>query len=137
MISTLPSLHATFLATLTEKLKLDDRFEALLAGGSMVHGGFDEHSDIDLVPVVRWEDYAQVLAERREIAGGLGNLLSAFTGEHVGEPRLLICLYGPELLHVDLKWICCKLFDYRRCGKEPSTIFGGFGCSRAVSSTSP
>jgi hypothetical protein len=27
------------------------------------------------------------------------------TFEHVGEPRLLICLYGPELLHVDLKFV--------------------------------
>ena len=53
MTSTLPFLHTAFLETLTEKLKQDDRFEALLAGGSMVHGGFDEHSDIDLVPVVK------------------------------------------------------------------------------------
>jgi hypothetical protein len=105
MTSTLPFLHTAFLETLIEKLKQDDRFEALLAGGSMVHGGFDEHSDIDLVPVVRSDAYARVLHERREIAGGLGNLISAFTGEHVGEPRLLICLYGPELLHVDLKFV--------------------------------
>jgi hypothetical protein len=46
----------------------DDRFEALLAGGSIVHGGFDEHSDIDLVPVVRDDAYAQVMATRRETA---------------------------------------------------------------------
>jgi hypothetical protein len=32
-------------------------------------------------------------------------LLAAFTGEHVGEPRLLVCLYGPPLLHVDLKFV--------------------------------
>ena len=36
---------------------------------------------------------------------GFGELLAAFTGEHVGEPRLLICLYGPQLLHVDLKFV--------------------------------
>ena len=34
MTSTLPLLHTAFLETLIEKLKLDDRFEALLAGGS-------------------------------------------------------------------------------------------------------
>lgn len=83
MISTLPLLHNAFLEAFIEKLKLDDRFEALLAGGPMVHGGLDEHSDIDLMPVVRTEAYAQVLAERREIAASLGNLLSTFAGEHV------------------------------------------------------
>jgi hypothetical protein len=31
-------------------------------------------------------------------------LLVGFTGEHVGEPRVLICLYGPPVLHVDLKF---------------------------------
>jgi hypothetical protein len=32
-------------------------------------------------------------------------LLSSFTGEHVGEPRLLIALFGPPLVHVDLKFV--------------------------------
>ena len=45
------------------------------------------------------------MAQRKVLAGTLGHLLHAFTGEHVGEPRLLICLYGPELLHVDLKFM--------------------------------
>lgn len=38
-------------------------------------------------------------------AARLGPLLAAFTGEHVGEPRLLICLYGPPRVHVDLKFV--------------------------------
>src|ERR1700757_3262078 len=125
MTSTLPSLHTAFLETLIEKLKLDDRFEALLAGGSIVHGGFDEHSDIDLVPGIRSDAYAQVPAERREIAGGLGNLLSAFTGEHVGEPRLLICLYGPELLHVDLKF--AVLSDLKHLVERPKILWARDG----------
>ena len=125
MTSTLPSLHLTFLETLIEKLKLDDRFEALLAGGSMVQGGFDEHSDIDLLPVIRSDAYGHVLAERREIARGLGNLLSAFTGEHVGEPRLLICLYGPELLHVDLKFVV--LADLKHLVERPKILWARDG----------
>jgi len=32
-------------------------------------------------------------------------LLAAFPGDHVGELRLLICLYGPPLLHVDFKFV--------------------------------
>ena len=38
-------------------------------------------------------------------AAGLGPLLACFTGEHVGEPRLLIALYGPPPVHVDLKFV--------------------------------
>ena len=45
------------------------------------------------------------VAERLVIAERLGPLLAGFTGEHVGEPRLIICLYGPPLLHVDLKFV--------------------------------
>jgi hypothetical protein len=71
----------------------------------MVQGGFDAFSDLDLVIVVEPPTYAEVMAGRREIAAGLGELLSAFSGEHVGEPRLFICLYGPDLLHVDLKFV--------------------------------
>ena len=51
------------------------------------------------------EKYQEVLNERKEIAKSIGPLLEAFTGEHVGEPRLLICLYGPPLLHVDFKFV--------------------------------
>ncbi len=35
----------------------------------------------------------------------LGHFLSGFTGEHVGEPRVLICLYDNPLLHVDIKFL--------------------------------
>jgi hypothetical protein len=105
MTNTLPSQHAAFLERLVDKMTQDDRFEALLAGGSIVHGGFDELSDLDLVPVVRDDAYAQMTTQKRAVAERFGDLLAAFTGEHVGEPRLLICLYGPELLHVDLKFV--------------------------------
>jgi hypothetical protein len=121
MTSTLPPLHTTFLKALTQKLEHDDRFEALLAGGSMVHGGFDHLSDIDLVLVVNDDAYPRVIAERRMIAAGFGNLLSAFTGEHVGEPRLLICLYGPELLHVDLKFVI--LSDLTHLVERPKILW--------------
>ena len=42
---------------------------------------------------------------RVQLAESLHLLLAAFTGEHVGEPRLLICLYRSPLLHVDLKYV--------------------------------
>jgi hypothetical protein len=77
----------------------------LTAGGSAVHGGMDRWSDLDLVVIC--EDGAQphLLREATAFAGQIGPLLSAFTGEHVGEPRLLICLFGPDPVHVDLKFV--------------------------------
>ena len=65
----------------------------------------DEHSDLDLVIAVDAPSFDEVMQERRRIAAGLGTLLAAFTGEHVGEPRVLICLYDNPLLHVDLKFV--------------------------------
>ena len=78
----------------------DARVEALLGMGSLVTGGWDEHSDFDFVVV----EVAPV-ADRRAFAEATGPLLTCFTGEHVGEPKLLICLYGPPLLHVDYKFV--------------------------------
>ena len=101
----LPAQHAGFLKQLLSHLRIDERIVAVLAGGSMIHGGFDELSALYLLLVVVEHAYAAVAADTRQIAAGLGDLLAAFTGEHVGEPRLLICLYGPELLHVDLKFV--------------------------------
>lgn len=86
-------------------VQADLRLEALLGTGSMVTGGFDEESDLDLVLLVRSDAFAGAMADRRAFADGLGNLLACFSGEHVGEPRLLICLYGPPLLHVDFKFV--------------------------------
>jgi hypothetical protein len=105
VIGNLPDLHARTLDRIVAAVRDDPRFDALLASGSLVTGGFDEQSDLDLILVARAEVQAAVMAERRDFAASLGELLAAFTGEHVGEPRLLICLYGPPLLHVDLKFV--------------------------------
>ncbi|WP_026791688.1 hypothetical protein [Pleomorphomonas oryzae] len=113
MTSTLPASHRAFLEKALDILPQDPRIHSLLAGGSMIHGGMDEFSDLDFVVIVDEAFYEKVLADRMEIARRLGPLLSAFTGEHVGEPRLLICLYGPELLHIDLKFVTMSDLDRR------------------------
>lgn len=105
MTSTLTLSHQNILDTIQPRVIADDRFLGLLAGGSLIHGGVDEYSDLDLVLVVADAAYDGVMAQRRDIAEQFGDLLAAFTGEHVGEPRLLICLYGPDTIHVDLKFI--------------------------------
>jgi hypothetical protein len=89
----------------------DARVEALLGTGSLARGTFDSYSDFDFVVVE-----AQPVADRRAFAIDCGALLSAFSGEHVGVPELLICLYGPPLMHVDFKFAAravLKRFDER------------------------
>lgn len=115
MLNTLPDLHRSFAEQLKLKLQSDSRIHSLLAGGSFIHGGFDQYSDLDFVVVIDPLYYDEIMAQRMAFAGTLGHLLHAFTGEHVGEPRLLICLFGPELLHVDLKFITwtCSLSALR------------------------
>lgn len=83
----------------------DERLLAVIAGGSVATGTSDEYSDLDLVLVCTPEAHAECLAEAPEFAGRVGPLLASFTGEHVGEPRLLITLFGPPVVHVDLKFV--------------------------------
>jgi len=105
MKAVLQSVLDAFLANAVKVCGTDPRISAILAGGSMATHTTDGFSDLDLVIVCREGDYDALMANRREFACGLGRLLAAFTGEHVGEPRLLICLYGEPLLHVDLKFV--------------------------------
>jgi predicted nucleotidyltransferase len=84
-----------------------------MAGGSAIDGDMDEFSDLDLVVVAHNKHHTEVLNEAKSFASGLGPLLSAFTGEHVREPRLLLCLYGPPIQRVDLKFIADRDLDHR------------------------
>src|SRR5262245_20124880 len=95
--SAVPDLHAAFLRRAVEHFAADRRIVGLAAGGSYLDGSMDEWSDLDLVVVVEPDAYDTVMAARREVVAGLGSMLAGFTGEHVGEPRLLICLFGPPL----------------------------------------
>lgn len=111
---TFPYAHRLFLEQIIAKLKLDNRLLGIAIGGSYLSGEMDEYSDIDLVLVVDDIYYEQVLKERQQIASSLGSLLAAFTGEHVGEPRLAICLYDNPLIHVDLKFVLLQDFKSDR-----------------------
>lgn len=109
----IPQLHQNFLDNALQVLKQDTRIDGVAIGGSYIYNNMDEYSDLDLVVVTRIKAFEQVMSERKAIAESLGQLLSCFTGEHVGEPRLLICLYGPELLHVDLKFVSLEDVESR------------------------
>jgi hypothetical protein len=102
---TLPEPHRSLLRSLCDGLQAIPDIVGLAAGGSFAGGRMDEHSDLDLVVVVDESAWPAILEQRRDIAATLGPLLGAFTGEHVGEPRLLIAMYGPPMIHVDLKFV--------------------------------
>ena len=119
--SDLPALHSAFLKEALSRLQIDERIVAVAAGGSFLTGGMDEYSDLDLVIAVSPAAVQQIMQERHQIAATLGSLLAAFTGEHVGEPRLLICLYGPPLLHVDLKFV--SLSDAAHRVEDPIVLW--------------
>jgi predicted nucleotidyltransferase len=117
-------------------LSADPRIVGVAAAGSYARDALDEHSDLDLVIAV--EDAARdaLLAERMALARALAPLLVAFTGEHVGAPHLLICLYGPPLLHVDLKLV--TVGDAARRVDECAVLFDRDGrLARSLASRAP
>lgn len=116
-----PEPHCELLRTVIERLSADSRIVGVAAGGSYVTDSMDRFSDLDLVIAVEPSDFAEVMAERRSIAASLGHLVAAFTGEHVGEPRLLICLFQEPLLHVDLKFV--DLPDVAKRVEDPVVLW--------------
>lgn len=105
MSTVIPEHLRAYAEAVVAEAAADPRLLAVVAGGSIATGTGDEYSDLDLVLVCTPESHAACLADARTFAGKLGSLLASFTGEHVGEPRLLIALYGPPLAHVDLKFV--------------------------------
>src|SRR6059036_1873747 len=107
----MPPAHRAFLEHAIPALRADERLVGVAAGGSFINRSLDEHSDLDLV--------------RR-----LAPMLAAFPGDHVGEPRLLICLYGPPLLHVDFKFVSTDELAHRV--EDPDVLWDRHGEVRAV-----
>ncbi len=101
-----------FIANAVEAVRNNPVVMGLAVGGSWISGDTDRFSDIDLVIVTR-EKISGSRDRMIEFAGTLGKLISAFTGEHVGESRLLICLYDDPLLHVDIKFLTPEEFCER------------------------
>jgi hypothetical protein len=93
-------------------LEPDDNVIGLAVAGSWLTNEIDEFSDLDLILVTK-----QKISNDKNLmlnyAKRLGNFLSGFTGEHVGEPRVLICLYDNPLLHVDIKFVTLEEFHSR------------------------
>ena len=69
-------------------LKETESVIGLAAGGSWITNELDEFSDLDLI-VVTVDKISDQIAKMKEIADSLGDLLSAFTGEHVGGTKVV------------------------------------------------
>src|SRR5262245_60870444 len=98
----------------------DPSLIGLAIGGSWITNELDEYSDLDFVLVTQ-EPIAGNKEKMIAFASKMGNLIAAFTGEHVGEPRLLICLYDEPLLHVDFKFL--TLSEFRNRVEDPVILF--------------
>jgi hypothetical protein len=105
-------IQKIFAERAVELLKNDASVIGLTVGGSWLSKELDEYADLDLILVTK----SKISGEKHlmmRYAQGLGNLLSGFTGDHVGEPRLLVCLYDNPLLHVDIKFLTLHEFEVR------------------------
>ncbi|WP_420147543.1 nucleotidyltransferase domain-containing protein [Spirosoma sp.] len=101
-----------FITQAIESIQQDPDAVGLAAGGSWASGEVDAYSDLDLVLVTN-QKIAPDLERMQEYAARLGAMLASFRGDHVGEPRLLIALYGASLLHVDIKFLTPEEFHNR------------------------
>jgi predicted nucleotidyltransferase len=93
-------------------LEKNDNVIGLAVAGSWLTKEMDEFSDLDLI-VVTQQKVSDDKNRMIEYAKKLGDFLSGFTGEHVGEPRVLICLFNNPLLHVDIKFLTIEEFHSR------------------------
>jgi hypothetical protein len=105
-------IQKKFAEKVTALVKKDPDIIGLAAAGSWITDELDEYSDLDLVLVTR-EKIGGNKEKMLAYAESFGDLISGFTGEHVGEPRLLVCLYDNPLLHVDIKFLTLKEFEDR------------------------
>lgn len=64
----------------------------------------NKYSNLDFTVTINPDDIASVMQNRFEIIAAITGNIAAFTGEHVGELRLIIALFEPHTIHVDLKF---------------------------------
>lgn len=114
------TIQKQFIERAIEKIKEDENVLGLAVAGSWITNEIDEYSDVDLILFTK-----EKLSGDKEImmayASRFGKLISGFTGEHVGEPRVLICLYDDPLLHVDIKFL--TLEEYASRIEDPVIVF--------------
>ncbi|WP_394150058.1 oxalate:formate antiporter [Vibrio maritimus] len=103
--TTLPGTHKAVLNTIIEVLSADSRLCGIAASGSYGSNKMDEYSDLDLVIAIHPNDYQEVFEQRFEIVSQIEGYTAGFSGEHVGEPRLIVSIFAPDAIHVDFKFV--------------------------------
>jgi hypothetical protein len=116
------SRHRTRLVEACRVASADEDVVGMTIGGSFAEGQPDEYSDLDLRVVVEDAAFDRKLAEARSLAEAAGPLVAAFTGEHVGEPRLLICLYE-DLVHVDYLTVGISALAEQNAGRSALVLW--------------
>ena len=106
------NIQAAFAERVKKLVQEDPSVTGLAVAGSWITNEIDEYSDLDLILVTKYK-IAGNKEKMMETARRFGDLVSGFTGEHVGEPRVLICLYDNPLLHVDIKFLTPDEFKDR------------------------
>jgi predicted nucleotidyltransferase len=101
-----------FINKVVHEIKDDTNVLGLAVAGSFITNETDEFSDVDLVLVTE-NKIAPDAVKMTKFAKRLGNFISGFTGEHIGDRRVLICLYDEPLLHVDIKFLTQDEFHSR------------------------
>ncbi|WP_157494259.1 aminoglycoside 6-adenylyltransferase [Fulvivirga imtechensis] len=101
-----------FIDQVVERIKDDKNVIGLAVAGSFITNEIDEFSDVDLI-LVTVTRVADDPSKMENYARSFGDYLNGFTGEHVGERRVLICLYDNPLLHVDIKFLTLDEFQDR------------------------
>lgn len=107
----------------------DENVLGLAVGGSWLDNQLDEFSDLDLILVTKEKisnDKNRMLGYAKQLDG----FISGFTGEHVGEPRVLICLYDKPLIHVDIKFLTLEELSPRV--ETPKILFDREGQLQSV-----
>ncbi len=113
-------MQKEFADKVVEIVKTDSNVIGLAVAGSWITDELDEYSDLDLILITK----KKIGSDKEKMLGyakSFGDFISGFTGEHVGEPRVLICLYDNPLLHVDIKFLTLPEF-YDRI-ENPVVLF--------------
>ncbi|GAA0374878.1 nucleotidyltransferase domain-containing protein [Streptomyces blastmyceticus] len=117
----IPTVHSQFLSEALPRIQQDARVAGVAITGSLVGGRPDVYSDVDLILAIDDEAYDAVMRERLALIGSWTSLVAGFTGEHVGEPRVIITLVGPPLLHVDFKFV--RASDFAERIEDPEILW--------------
>ena len=120
-----PSLQSRFLSDAVPRIQQEARVTGVAVAGSIAGGHPDIYSDVDLIVVIDDEAFDSVMKERLTLISSWAPLVVGFTGEHVGEPRLIITLVGPPLLHADFKFV--RAHDFAERTEDPELLWDRTG----------